>query len=190
MTLNQKLLNFNCFGSILLNFSIYLFISSLIYYLLSLNITLLKLCLLFSFFVLVFYLSSKKMEFLLQKMELKNIMVISKFLLGIIKMTAAVLIYNNFILNSVYLYLLILITASLHAVLNRSYDFHYQNIIADNKTSRTKELIFHFNLEKLLIIILSAFTAIFIEINLIPFILIAIAVYYFLSGYINTFQEI
>lgn len=190
MTLNQKLLNFNCFGSILLNFSIYLFISSLIYYLLSLNITLLKLSLLFSFFVLVFYLSSKKMEFLLQKMELKNIMVISKFLLGIIKMTAAVLIYNNFILNSVYLYLLILITASLHAVLNRSYDFHYQNIIADNKTSRTKELIFHFNLEKLLIIILSAFTAIFIEINLIPFILIAIAVYYFLSGYINTFQEI
>ena len=183
MTLNQKSLNFNCFGSILLNFSIYLFISSLIYYLLNLNITLLKLALLFSFFVLVFYLSSKKME-------LKNIMVVSKFLLGVTKITAAVLIYNEFIFNSVYLYLLILITASLHAILNRSYDFHYQKIIADNKTFQTKELIFQFNLEKLSIVILAAFTAIFIEINLIPFILIAIAVYYFLSGYINTFQEI
>ena len=189
MTLNQKSLKFNYPASVLLNLCIYFFISSVIYYLFSLNVNLLKLALLFISFLLIFYLSFKKADSLLQKMTLKNIIILTKFFLGIITLAAAVLIYNNLNFSSVYLYLLILATSGLYAVLNRAYAAYYQNL---NKKSaaENKDLIFQFNLEKLLIVILAAATAVFIKVSLIPIILVGTAVYYFISAYINTFQEI
>jgi len=190
MTLKQKSLKINYSASIFLNLCIYFFISSVIYYFLSLNINLLKLALLFSLFVLVFYLSFKKTEFLLQKMDLKNIIVLSKFLLGVITLAAAVLICNNFNFSSIYLYLLCLATALLYAVLNRAYNIYYEKLNDKNETIKIKNLSFHFNLEKLSIVILATATAVFIDLNLIPLILIGIAVYYFISAYINTFQQI
>ncbi len=190
MTLNQKLVKFNYPASVLLNLCIYFFISSVIYYLFSLNLNLLKLTLLCISFLLTFYLSFKKTDSLLQKMMLKNIIVLAKFFLGIITLAAAVLIYNNFNFSSIFLYLLILATSSLYAVLNRAYGTYYQRRSKKSESAGKKELISQFNLEKLLIVILSAVTAVFVEINLIPIILVGTAVYYFISAYINTFQEI
>ena len=190
MTLNQKSLKINYSASIFLNLCIYFFISSVIYYLFSLNINLLKLILLFSSFILVFYLSSKNTDLLLQKMKLKNIIIVSKFFLGIITLTAAVLICNNFNLSSFYLYLLILFTALLYAVLNKAYNIYYEKTNDKNEAFKRKDLSFQYNLEKLLILILATVTVVFIEVNLIPFILLGTTVYYFLSAYINTFQEI
>jgi len=190
MTLNQKVLKFNYPASVMLNLCIYLFISSIIYYLLSLNINLLKLTLLFIGFLLMFYLSFKKTDSLLQKMTLKNIIVLAKFFLGINTLAAAILIYNNFNFNSICLNLLILATSSLYAVLNKAYDTYYQKLNQKSEAAVKKELISQFNLEKLLIVILSAVTAVFIKVSLIPIILVGTAVYYFISAYINTFQEI
>jgi len=190
MTLNQKVLKFNYPASVILNLCIYLFISSIIYYLLSLNINLLKLTLLFIGFLLMFYLSFKKTDSLLQKMTLKNIIVLAKFFLGINTLAAAILIYNNFNFNSICLNLLILATSSLYAVLNKAYDTYYQKLNQKSEAAVKKELISQFNLEKLLIVILSAVTAVFIKVSLIPIILVGTAVYYFISAYINTFQEI
>jgi hypothetical protein len=190
MFFNQKSLNLNYPNPVLVNLCIYFFISSVIYYLFSLNITLLKLILIFSSFISVFYLSSKKSELLLQKMQLKNIIIISKFLLGIITLAAAVLVYNNFSLSSIYLYFLILTTASLYAVLNRAYNYYYEQINKNHKIDRNREIMLKFNLEKLIIVITAAAAAFLIKINFIPFILIGIAFYYFISAYINTFQQI
>jgi Na+-transporting methylmalonyl-CoA/oxaloacetate decarboxylase gamma subunit len=127
---------------------------------------------------------------LLQKNKLKNIVVAAKFLLGIITLSAALLIHNCCSLNSIYLYLLILATAVIQAVLNRAYKNYYEKIKSKNKINETKEIFFNFNLERILIVILAASTAFLIEINIIPVILIVTAVYYFLSAYVNTFQEI
>jgi hypothetical protein len=189
MTLKQKSLNFSYPGSILINLCLYIFISSVVYYLLSLNTNLLKLAILCSAFILIFYLSSKNSAVLLQKMKLKNIIIFSKFFLGLISLTAAVLIYNNFSLSSNFLYLLILTTSILYAVLNRAHNIYYQKIIFKDKANKKKELIFQFNLEKLLIVILAAAAAVFIKANLIPLILLGTAVYYFISAYLNTFQQ-
>ena len=146
--------------------------------------------LLFSVFVIVFYLSSKNTDLLLKKMKLKNIIVISKFMLGIITLSAAVLIYNNCSLSSISLYLLILTTAGLYAVLNKAYNKYSKIIKNRNEVTKTKELIFRFNLEKIIIVIMAASTVVFVEVNIIPLILSATAIYYLLSAYINTFQEI
>lgn len=189
MTLNQKSLKFSYPASILLNLCIYILLSSVVYYLLSLNTNLLKLAILCSAFVLIFYLSSKNSALLLRKMKLKNILIYSKFLLGLISLTTAVLIYNNFSLSSSFLYFLILITSILYAVLNRAHNIYYQKIIFKDKTDIKRELIFQFNLEKIMIVILAAATAVFIKINLIPLILLGTAVYYFISAYLNTFQQ-
>jgi hypothetical protein len=190
MTLKQKSFKFYYPASVLLNLCIYFLISSITYYLFSLNINLLKLALLCGGFILVFYLSSKKTELLLQKVKLKNIIIIAKFFLGVISLAAAILIYNNFSLSSSFLYLLILTTAILYAVLNKAHNFYYQKTSVKNRAGRNRELITQFNLEKLLIVILATVTAVFIRINLIPLILVGTAVYYFISAYINTFQEI
>ncbi len=190
MTLKQKSLNLNYVGPVFLNLCIYFFLTSVIYYLFSLNINLVKLALLFSIFVLVFYLSSKKTEILLQKIKLKNIVVISKFMLGIITLSSAILIYNKCSLSSISFYLLILSTAVVYAVLNKAYSKYNKIIKNGNEITNTKELIFRFNLEKVLILILAASTAVFVEVNIIPLVLAATALYYFLSAYINTFQEI
>jgi len=190
MTRMPKSVKFNYPASVLLNLCIYLFISSVIYYLCSLNIKLPKIVLLCSSFILVFYLSSRKMDILLPKMKLKNIVILSKFFLGIITLTTAILIYNNFSLTSSYLNLLILTTAILYAILNRAYNLHYKKINSKKESTRNSELISQFNLEKLLIIILAAATAVFVKLNLIPLILLGTAVYYFISAYINTFQKI
>ena len=190
MTLNQKSLNFNCFGPVFLNLCLYFFLSSVIYYLFSLNIAIIKMALLFSIFVLVFYLSSKNTELLLQKIKLKSIFVVSKSLLGIITLSAAFLIYNNCSLSSISLYLLVLATGGLYAVLNKAYTKYSENIRTKKQITKTEKLIFQFNLEKLLLVILTAGTAVFIETNLIPLILGATAIYYFFSAYVNTFQKI
>ena len=190
MTLKQKSLKLNYFSPVFLNLCIYFFVSSVIYYLFSLNINLVKLVFLFSVFIIVSYLSSKKTELILQKVKLKNIVVISKFLLGITTLSAALLIYNNCSLNSISLYLLILATSVLYAVLNKSYSKYYKKIKNSNDYYKAKDIFLKFNLEITLIVILAASTAVFIEINIIPLLLAATAVYYFLSAYINTFQEI
>lgn len=190
MTLKQKLFKINYFGSVLLNLCLYFFLSSIIYYLFSLNITLVKFVVFFSSFVFVFYLSYKKTELLLQEMKLKNVVIAAKFLLGIITISAALLIHNSCSLSSIYLYLLILAASVIHAVLNRAYNKYYEKINSKNKFNQTKEISFNFNLERILIVILAASTAALIEINIIPLILTATAVYYFISAYINTFQEI
>lgn len=190
MTLKQKSLKLNYFGPVFLNLCIYFFVSSVIYYLFSLNINLVKLVFLFSVFIIVSYLSSKKTELILQKIRLKNIVVISKFLLGITTLSAALLIYNNCSLNSISLYLLILATSVLYAVLNKSYSNYYKTIKNSSDYHKAKNIFLKFNLEITLIVILAASTVVFIEINIIPLLLTATAVYYFLSAYINTFQEI
>jgi hypothetical protein len=123
-------------------------------------------------------------------MKLKNIIILTKFFLGIITLAAAVSIYNNFNFTSIYLYLLILATSSLYAILNKAYGTYYQKLNKKSKAAGNQELISQFNLEKLLIVILSAATAVFIKVSLIPIILVVTAVYYFISAYINTFQEI
>lgn len=190
MTLNQKSLKFSLIGPVFLNFCIYFFISSVIYYLFTLNITLVKLTFLFSLFVLFFYFSFNKTEFLLQRMKLKNIIILSKFILGIINFSAAILIYNKCSLSSVSFYLLILSTGVLYAVLNKAYIKYFEKTNKNNQLRPKKDLIFKFNLEKLLIVILAASTTVYIQTNLIPLILGITAVYYFLSAYINTFQQI
>lgn len=111
-------------------------------------------------------------------------------MLGIITLSAAVLIYNNCSLSSISLYLLILATAGLYAVLNKAYNKYSKIIKNRNEVTKTKELIFRFNLEKIIIVILAASTVVFVEVNIIPLILSATAIYYLLSAYINTFQEI
>lgn len=190
MTLNQKSLKLNYFGPALLNLCLYFFLSSVIYYLFSLNINLVKLGILFGLFILVFYLSSKKTELLLPKMNLKNIVVITKFLLGVITISAALLIYNECSLNSITLYLLVLATGVLYAVLNKAYSKYSRKQKSRNEITKINELSFRFNLEKIFIVILVAATAVIIEINIIPLILAATAIYYLLSAYVNTFQQI
>ena len=190
MTLKQENLKLNNYGSFVLNLCIYFFMSTVIYYLLSYNINLAKLSLLWALFSLAFIFSAKNAELVIQKFKLKNTLIMTKFTLALITFIAAVLIYNNFSLNTAAFYLLVLSAAPVYGILNRAYCSYYQENKKKNNHKKIKEIILQHNLEKLLIVILAVSTVSMIKINTIPVILSATAAYYLLSAYINTFQEI
>lgn len=190
MTLKQKNLNPGYSGHFVLNLCVYFFMSTAIYYLFSSNINLAKLSLILVLFVLAFIFSARKTEIIIQKLELKNTLIISKLILALITFTAALLIYNNSSLNTAAFYLLILSAAPIYGVLNRAYSIYYQKTKNNNNYKKVKKIILNHNLEKLLIVILAVSTVSLIEINNIPIILAATTAYYLLSAYINTFQRI
>lgn len=190
MTIKQKNLKFNNYGSFVLNLCVYFFMSTVIYYLLSSNINLAKLALLLTLFILAFLFSATRSELIIQKLKLKNTLIISKFTLALITFTAALLIYNNFNLNRAPFYLLVLSAAAVYGILNRAYSSYYQKTKEKNNHKIIKEIILQHNLEKLIIVILAVSTVTMININTIPVILSLTAAYYLFSAYINTFQEI
>lgn len=190
MTLQQEKFKLNNYGPFILNLCIYFFMSTVIYYLLSSNINLAKLSLILAVFILAFLFSARKSEIIIQKLKLKNTLIISKFTLALITFTSALLIYNDFSLNTAAFYLLVLSAAPVYGILNRAYSSYYQKTKKRNNHKKIKEIILQHNLEKLIIIILAISTVNIIKINTIPVILSATAAYYLLSAYLNTFQEI
>lgn len=189
MTLNQKTIKINFLSPVLINLCIYLFLSSVVYYLFSLNLALVKLLIVISAFSLVFYLSSTKSRNIIKKLKVKNVIVISKFLLGVITLSSAILIYNQCSLNSITFYFLILSAAVLNGILNKAYSRYNKVINTKNSYRKIKNMLFHFNVERILIIILASISLALIEINIIPLVLASAAIYYFISAYVNTFQE-
>jgi len=174
-------LSLNYYGFVLLNISLYIFLSAVIYYLLNLNLHLLKLSIIITTFIICYYLSSKNLDWILNKFKLKNILISTKFLLALNSALTSILIFNKVSLNIPILYLLILVSAFLSGILAKAYSSCCE------KRQEKQEVIYHQNLEKIVISIIIFSTALIINVELIPLILFSTSIYYLISAYLSTF---
>lgn len=125
-----------------------------------------------------------------KNLKLKNMLIISKVTLALIAFAAAFVIYNDFSINTIGFYLLVLSAVAVYCILNSANCSYYQKINTKENQKTIKEFNLQYKLEKLLIVILAVSIVNIIEINTIPLILSATGAYYLLSAYINTFQKI
>jgi hypothetical protein len=187
MIYRKKLSVLNLINMFLINLTICFFLSSIIYYFYSLNtepIIFISAILCFLLFFLISYILTEKLSKII---SLKNIFIISKLILGIITFYTALLILNKFRLNPLCIYLIIIGAASSWSLLNNAQVKHIEK--HESISSNLNMSIFKFNIEIILIIVLTVSTFIIIEEKYIPLILILISTYYFISGYLNTFEK-